>query len=243
MVSSKASGSGTARSRSLTVSTSTKQAHAHSAVVLLTGFGPFPGVARNASAELAEALSRRGARKHRHLSFVSEILPVDWKRAPERLTDLIDQYRPALSLHFGVSGRATGFVVEAHAYNATNNAVDQGGSVAELGCLVPGDRPRRSATLPVRRLVGALQDAGYPAQLSADPGRYLCNAVLFRALHFAAHAGLRMRTGFIHIPATLEQGTPGDASLIGWQDAFNGGSHLLDHCLAPLQQRVAILSS
>jgi pyrrolidone-carboxylate peptidase len=42
-----------------------------------------------------------------------------------------------------------------------------------------------TATYPAARLVQRLRMEGLPAQLSADAGRYLCNAVLFESLHLA----------------------------------------------------------
>jgi pyroglutamyl-peptidase len=145
-------------------------------------------------------------------------------------------------LHFGVSARATGFVIETHAYNVTKDIPDDGGLLAAGDVLVPGDRPRRSASVPVRGIVRALQAAGYPAELSSDPGRYLCNAVLFHSLRYATRAEPRMRSGFIHIPATLEPETPGEPSRIGWSHAFDGGLRLMDVCLAPLRARETYLS-
>ncbi len=107
-------------------------------VVLLTGFGPFPGVDRNASAELASELARRGSRRHEHLRFVAEVLPVNWRSAPVRLSDILHLHRPAVAIHFGVSARATGFVIETHAYNATKDVPDESGQIADAACLVTG---------------------------------------------------------------------------------------------------------
>lgn len=242
MASPKASGSGTSRFRSLSLSTAPLDASGGGSVVLLTGFGRFPGVARNASADLAAELARRASLRHSHLRFIADVLPVDWREAPARLTELLHRHRPAVALHFGVSSRATGFVIETHAYNVTKDIPDDGGLLADRDILVAGDRPRRSATVPVRGIVRALHEAGYPAELSSDPGRYLCNAVLFHSLRHATRAEPRMRSGFIHIPATLEPGTPGEPSLIGWNHAFEGGLRLMDVCVAPLRARAACLS-
>lgn len=211
-------------------------------VVLLTGFGPFPGVERNASADLVQTLARMGAGRVDDVRFIADVLPVDWRHAPLRISALIGQYRPAVSLHFGVSARATGFVIEAHAYNATRAMPDEGGDIAETSHLISGDRPRRSATLPVRRIVRDLRAAGFPAELSTDPGRYLCNAVLYHSLRHAARTTPRLRSGFIHIPATLESGVSGERSLIGWPEAIDGGLRLLETCLMPLRSRERLLS-
>lgn len=240
----KTSGFGTQRSRSLVISkpASTQRACGAEPVVLLTGFGPFPGVERNASAELALTLAQMAAERHLDVRFVADVLPVDWRHAPLRICDLVSQHRPAVSLHFGVSTRATGFAIEAYAYNATRLMPDENGQTAGSIDLVSGDRPRRSATLPVRRIVRDLRTAGFPAELSSDPGRYLCNAVLYHSLRQATRTQPRRHAGFIHIPATLESGVDGERSLISWPEAIGGGLRLVDTSLMPLRERQGVLS-
>jgi pyroglutamyl-peptidase len=242
MASPRASGSGAGRFRSPAFSAPVPAGGAVSDRVLLTGFGPFPGIKRNASARLARELARLGAVRHSHLRFVAEVLPVNWSAAPLRLADLLRHHRPAVALHFGVSPRARGFVIETLAFNAAKDLPDDSGKIAADFVLVPGDRRQRSATLPVRRILNSLHDAGYPAQISADPGRYLCNAVLFHSLRHAARSVPRTRTGFVHVPATLEADVPGEPAAIGWPEALEGGLRLVDECVTPLRPRESILS-
>jgi pyroglutamyl-peptidase len=239
MAARKETGSGPARDRSADVSAGDD---ADRPLVVLTGFGPFPGVTRNASADLVGELAKACRRQHPHLRFLTDILPVDWLAAPRRLQHLLSVNQPRCAIHFGVSSRATGFVVERYAYNAVASALDNEGRLAGEARLVPGDRPRRAATLPTRGMVRRLQAAGYPAELSDDPGRYLCNAVLFHSLRHAARASPRIRSGFVHIPATLGDSADGAPSAIGWADAIDGGLALLETCLAPLRRSGAVLS-
>ena len=248
----KASGSGTGRFRSLIVSKRTNAArHAppvrppalkQKAVVLLTGFGPFPGVSRNVSADLAVEVARLAALRQTEFHFVCDVLPVEWATAPARLQALLDQHRPEMAIHFGVSARARSFVIETHAYNEVRNVPDEAGQCATAEHLVTGDRTERRATLPVQRALQALRSAGYPAELSSDPGRYLCNAILFHSLRHAARANPRTRTGFIHVPATLEPGILGEPSLLDWKELRDGGVHLIEFCLAALRPRAGHLS-
>jgi pyroglutamyl-peptidase len=201
--------------------------------VLLTGFGPFPGVARNASAALAGELACLARRRHPQVQFFEHVLPVDWNEAPLALSQLLLAHRPAIALHFGVSARATGFVLETLARNITTSAPDVSGRHAASDILIAGDRPQRTTTLPVRRILRSLVDAGYPAHLSQDAGRYLCNAVMFHSLRHAVRAIPGTRAGFIHIPATLDPGVQGEPSQIGWGEAIDGGLRSIDVCVAP----------
>lgn len=86
-------------------------------VFLLTGFGPFPGAPRNASSLLIEALAKLAARRLPGFAVRAETLPTEWQAGPARLSALLDDLRPAVALHFGVSHRARGFVVETRARN------------------------------------------------------------------------------------------------------------------------------
>jgi pyroglutamyl-peptidase len=233
MASPKAGGSGTAGFRSLAFSEDRTggQPTGKPHTVLITGFGPFPGVTRNVSGELAEHLARLARTRHPDIEFAGAVLPVDWTEAPVSLSRLLLKHRPAIALHFGVSARATGFVIETLAHNAAAHLPDEGGRHAPCTRLIAGDRPQRTATLPVRRIVRSLTDAGYPARLSQDPGRYLCNAVMFHSLKCAVRTLPRTRTGFIHIPATLDPGVEGEQSEIGWGDALDGGLRAIEVCI------------
>ena len=242
MASPKASGSGAASLRSLSIPAPRAGSTASCESILLTGFGPFPGVTRNVSADLVQALAQLAGDRHRHLAVIADVLPVDWHEAPDRLSTLLRQHQPGLVLHFGVSQRASGFVIERHAYNVAKPLPDGAGRLAASTQLVAGDRARRTATLPVRRLVETLQRAGYPAELSSDPGRYLCNAVLYHSLRLAARAAPRTRAGFVHIPAALDPISDAEPALIGWGDAVSGGLEIIDSCLALLRQRNRDLS-
>jgi pyroglutamyl-peptidase len=239
MAAPKANGSGPERDRSATEFPS---AAVDRPLVVLTGFGPFPGVPRNASADLVGELAKACRRRHPHIRFLADVLPVDWLEAPRRLQTLLCLHEPRCVVHFGVSSRASGFVVERYAYNAVASAYDSQGRMAAGERLVPGDRPRRSATLPAHSMVRRLQAAGYPAELSDDPGRYLCNAVLFHSLRHAARASPRPRSGFVHIPATLGTSADGAPSAMAWADAVDGGLALIEACLAPLRQSDVVLS-
>ena len=89
--------------------------------VLITGFGPFPGVPVNATMRLVPELARAGAaicrRADRHRGAGTE-----WAAAPRRLERCSAEIEPDLVLHFGVSSRARGFEVEARARNACRRA-------------------------------------------------------------------------------------------------------------------------
>lgn len=60
------------------------------------------------------------------------------------------------------------------------------------------------STLPISRMVEQLQAQGLPAEISNTAGTYLCNHVMYQALHYAKTNNNYPPAGFIHLPASHE---------------------------------------
>jgi len=195
--------------------------------VLLTGFGPFPGVAENATGVLVPRLAEAARERLPGASVLSEILATEWDGGPARLAAVMEDFDPTHVLHLGVSERARGFVVERTARNSRNVTPDACGAIANSGCVLDDGPDTVMSTFPAEAIVARLAALGLPAVLSDDAGSYLCNAVLYHSLCRAA-AGGHMRTiGFVHVPADL--GRPGSA--LNWDNAFCGGLQIVLACL------------
>lgn len=219
----------------------------HRPAILLTGFGPFPGVPVNATAELVPQIAASAARAFADVHIVPEILPTDWRLAPERLQALLAVLRPHLALHFGVSGRARGFEVEQRARNLCSLTPDAAGAAPVSGGVLEGAPEELRATIPVQTIVGRLRRRGIPAFVSRDAGLYLCNATLFNSLILARDTPGR-RTGFIHVPTNLALARgvgPGLAggSRLTWEQAVAGGLEILAACLGRPSVATATVSA
>lgn len=200
------------------------------ATILLTGFGPFPGVPWNASGEFARDLGVAARARLDGWRVEDAILPTEWRAGPERLRALWRETNPLLALHFGVSPKARGFVIETSARNTADLALDASGQLPETGCISHHGPNRCPVTVPAARILDRLHVLGFPASLSRDAGSYLCNAVLYHSLTRTGARGGRPMAGFIHLPANLGGGTRPDP--MSWQDAVAGGLEILDVCLA-----------
>jgi pyroglutamyl-peptidase len=168
--------------------------------VLLTGFGPFPGVSRNASGNLVRTLVHRARTVLPDYHFATAVLPTDWASAPRLVAALHTRHAPALALHFGVAATAQGFRIESQARNRCRASPDAAGYLPPSLELEMHGPSIRLVTIGARAIAAALEISGYAASLSDDAGSYLCNAVLYRSLALTEHDGAR-RVGFIHIPA------------------------------------------
>lgn len=160
---------------------------------LITGFGPFPGVEHNPSGWLVQVLART-----LEMPLIAAVLPVSWQGAWTALAPLLDAEQPRDVILFGVSGAARGFSLEQRAYNAREPRRDASGVAPIAGSLVPMAGEILEATLPLQPIASAVARKGIPIALSDNPGRYLCNAVMFHALLWAQTRSARV--GFVHIP-------------------------------------------
>ena len=202
--------------------------------VLLTGFGPFPGVPVNPTSVYVPQLAEAARQRFTEANVIAEILPTEWHEAPRRLEALLATHGPTLALHFGVSAEARGFVIETTARNLTCAKADACGALPPA-LEVLADGPESIVTaLPASLIVAQLTDQGWPAAVSADAGRYLCNAVLYRSLHHAATRAPRSSVLFVHLPASLTDHEPADAGRrcpLSWAEALAGGVEILAVCL------------
>ncbi len=176
------------------------------AEVLITGFGPFPGVAWNPSGWLVQTLARAHERR-----VAAAVLPVSWTGAWAALEPLLEAAQPRQVILFGVSREAQGIHLEQRAYNERAPHPDADGAAPDNLRLLPSHAESLDATLPLASIASTVASAGIRVKLSSDPGRYLCNALLFRTLHWAQ--GTPTRVGFVHIPQIAETGplTPAQA--------------------------------
>lgn len=192
--------------------------------VLLTGFGPFPGVPWNATSELVPAIAASARERHRDADFVDTVLPVTWGGATEQCDRLTAELQPELIVHFGVSDRAEGFVIEMQAASVCLAAPDADGELPPLELLGNDTGLRLSSTIACHEICARLRAVGLPVEASSDAGGYLCNAVLFNSLKRARQG---VRVGFVHVPSRLEDG----CERLSMADAVRGGLEIVTVCL------------
>jgi len=165
--------------------------------VLLTGFEPFGGDASNPSGVAVRRVAERWAGPE---VLVTDVLPVTFAGAAERLRGLIAQHAPDVVIAAGLAGNRMSISVERIAINLVDARIpDNDGAQPVDQPSVAGAPPARFATLPVKAIVRDLLSAAIPAEVSHSAGTFVCNHVFFAALDEAsAHPG--MRAGFVHVP-------------------------------------------
>ncbi|MBL8882625.1 MAG: pyroglutamyl-peptidase I [Hyphomicrobium sp.] len=199
--------------------------HGPTGTVLLTGFGPFPGVAANATARLVPLLAQTAASAFPSHVFHHDVLDTTWGAAPGRAMALIARHRPSLALHFGVAASARGFRIERQAHNICRLSPDATGCLPSDARLSQDGPDLHPVSIDTAKIEARLKARGFPVSLSDDAGGYLCNAVLYHSLTATKAVAAACRSGFIHIPADLE-GPP-----LSFPDALEGALEIVRACL------------
>ena len=167
-------------------------------VLLLTGFGAFPGVDDNPTMRIATALEGWQLPGWR---VETAVLPVAWLRARADVQALVTAHDPALIVHLGVAGEAQTLRLETQAQNILQFRVPDVDGLQPLAGAVEPLAPRTLRTeLKIDELLLQLQAKGVAVERSVDPGRYVCNATYFSSLH--AFGGQRVL--FVHVPPVSE---------------------------------------
>jgi pyroglutamyl-peptidase len=163
--------------------------------LLVTGFGPFPGVALNPSGFVAARVGA-SARLRRAPGGPPRavVLRTAYAALDDALAPLLAE-GPLAVLMIGVAGRARRVRVEVRAANRASRLMpDAGGAPARRLTLDPHGPAGRHAGTAARKAEAILRRAGLPVRVSRDAGRYLCNAAYYRAL------ALPCPVLFLHIP-------------------------------------------
>ncbi|WP_246688311.1 peptidase C15 [Methylobacterium sp. WL120] len=174
-------------------------------VLLITGFGPFPGMPRNPSAALARRLERSSRlRLALGRALRVRVLDTTYDAVGTQLVPELTQ-APAAVLMLGVASRAKRIRVEARACNrASRFYPDASGRPSASLTLDPAEPAARHAVVAPQALA-ILRRHGLAVVGSRDAGRYLCNASYFRALAEPCPVL------FVHIPPVSSVKRPRDA--------------------------------
>jgi pyroglutamyl-peptidase len=170
--------------------------------ILVTAFGPFDSRSENASSlalrELRAAIPEIRTR----------VLPVDSVVAPARLRQALRLIRPEILILLGEAAGSKTIRLETTAFNELDFRIpDISGRRPTARPIRRDAPPIRHTTLPLEKIDRLLGANDHPATLSHDPGRYLCNQVLYVALEYLEIHALPCRAGFIHLPLAADYPT------------------------------------
>lgn len=191
--------------------------------ILLTGFGPFPGVPDNPSARLVEALAAAGSFAPRDCELHMQVLPTEWGAVGTLVPHLLNSLQPHVTIHFGVSQQARSLRIERSAQNRIAARVDAAGVLPARRTIHLNGPSRLDSFVHAPRLAATLRESGLPANSSSHSGSYLCNFLYYHSLFWAMSRDPATKILFVHIPVARADGGPlEDADLLrGSQTILN----------------------
>jgi pyroglutamyl-peptidase len=168
---------------------------------LITGFEPFGGAGLNPSQLLVEELAKE---KLLGVDLKTAILPVEFDRAAEILLAKINEISPSVVICFGQAEGRSAITPEKIAINLDDARIaDNSGDLRKQQEIEVGGADGHFSTLPVEKMVLAINEAGVAASLSLSAGSFVCNHIFYRMQQ--ALLGRGIRSGFVHLPLVPEQ--------------------------------------
>lgn len=169
--------------------------------LLITGFGPFPGAPINPTAALALQLARRRRPAFAEVRLIPHVFRTSYAAIERDLPELVARHRPDGVLMFGLATRTRHLRIEMRARNAISQVfADAERRKPTAHKLSAGGPALMRVRAPCPSLLSAAHTAGVPAAFSHDAGRYLCNALFWRALEAAAKRSGPAVVSFVHVP-------------------------------------------
>ncbi len=161
--------------------------------ILITGFGPYPGVPRNPSLALIEALARR-------FGFETAELPVEYHTVDTALQRALEEHAPGALLMTGLRPCGHCLNLERVALNLDDaDKPDNAGVLRNGEAIDPQGPPAYISPLPLGKWCELFIEAGVPAKISNHAGAYICNRVYYHAQTWA-RIGKARPTLFLHLP-------------------------------------------
>lgn len=171
--------------------------------IIVTGFDPFGGETINPSIECVKALPEIEG-----VELIRLELPTVFKESAKRLNEVINDVKPDAVLSVGQAGGRPRITMERIAINVDDARIPDNISQQPIDeeIQVEGEAAYFS-TLPIKRIVKAIREAGVSAEVSNTAGTFVCNHIMYQALFAATKAEKPFKAGFMHIPFIPEQTT------------------------------------
>lgn len=175
--------------------------------LLLTFFGPFPGVPVNPTVALAEGAQRLLARMRPDLNVITRELPVSYDGSSAALRAALQDVQPDALISLGVAVGRDVVSLEQVAINLDSAGIeDNDGDQRCDEPIAPGGQEAYFSSLPVRASFERLRAAGEPVEISYTAGTYVCNHVFYEGQRISRDLGLSIPAGFVHVPAICADG-------------------------------------
>jgi len=171
--------------------------------IIVTGFDPFGGEKINPSIECVKTLPEVEG-----VELIRLELPTVFKESAKRLNEAINEVKPDAVLSVGQAGGRPGITMERIAINVDDARIPDNISQQPIDETIQTEGAAAYfSTLPIKRIVKAIREAGISAEVSNSAGTFVCNHIMYQALFAATKSDKPFKAGFMHIPFIPEQTT------------------------------------
>ena len=170
--------------------------------MLLTGFQGYGGRAVNPAEEVVKALDGAAIGAQR---VTARTLPVSFTKLGPGIAQLIEETRPSVVICLGLWPGEPVIRLERVAVNIADFEIADNEGTIKQGPVVAGGPAAYETTLPIHEIQDRLLKAAIPARLSGSAGIFLCNTLMYHALHYCMALATTPRAGFVHLPYLPEQ--------------------------------------
>jgi len=165
--------------------------------ILITAFEPFGGESINPALEAVMSLPN----EIDGFTIAKAQLPVVYRKSIDVLYKALKLEKPFAVICVGQAGGQPDIRIERVAINIYDTMSPDSDGVILVDTPIFEDAPAAYfTTIPIKTTIDSLKEAGIPASISNSAGTYVCNHVMYAALHYAAQHQPEMKAGFVHIP-------------------------------------------
>lgn len=165
--------------------------------ILVTAFDPFGGESINPAQQAVERLSEVIGEHH----IFKLVVPTVFGRAAELVLEEMDRISPDAVICVGQAGGRRSVTPERVAINIMDASIkDNAGEQPTDEPIVTDGPAAYFSTLPIKKMVQAIRDAGLPGDVSNSAGTFVCNSLLYHVLHHAATKMPETKAVFVHVP-------------------------------------------
>ncbi len=181
--------------------------------ILLTGFGPFGKDSINPALLVVQELDNQKlilnkGRNNSEVKIVSKELPVVFSKTINEFITIVETTNPDLILSIGQAGGRMGISLERIGINVADaDIIDNEKNKPRDEPIIRHGPAAYFTTINIRQTFHAIKEAGIPVMISNSAGTFVCNNLIYGALHFFASSKKFTKTkyGFIHIPYLPKQ--------------------------------------
>lgn len=169
--------------------------------ILITGFDAFGEETVNPAQKILQLVS-----PPENTELIRLEVPTAFGLSAEVVEKAMEDCHPHAVLCIGQAGGRSAVTPERVAINIMDASIpDNQGQMPQDLPVIPGGENALFATVPVKKMVAAIREAGIPSQLSYSAGTFVCNQLFYRVLSLCREKYPATAAGFIHVPFLTEQ--------------------------------------